>query len=431
MKSTHLLLPARDHRNRFLGEQKPNLNRDTPNPDLALRAVAPQTPARMWGDVRWRAVAGGAAIVALALAAASRAEPPPVAQAPPPPRDGLAAKPAVPGTLGVKTRPLPKAGVTGATVPPGAAPPVVSPAPGAAPAATAAPSIVKVQGDRLTVQLSDVPIDEVLRRIAEPSKADISGAVTTPRNVTADFADVPLQDGLARLLGEQNFLLTYRVDGGLKRLTLMGGSTDAPVETRVVKTTPATPQQTPGDLLQRRIPVRGKLKGFLGEETATVQQLMDIALAAGRLGIALRGDDRRAERPGHPGGPARGGGAIPHRPQRAARRHTPFRAAGAGDGDTEPPHGVAHSRAADAWSGAVAAPARGAGAGRRTLIPWRDVLDRLRPQQAPPELGDADGAPMGAYGCFVRSSWRSRATAWLWASSSTLNSCEPSPRATK
>ena len=230
----------------------------------------------MWGDVRWRAVAGGATIVALALAASSRAEPPPVAQAPP--RDGLAAKPAAPGTPGVKPRPLPKAGATGATVPPGAPPPVASPAPGAAPAATAAPSIVKVQGDRLTVQLSDVPLDEVLRRIAEPSKADISGAVTTPRNVTADFADVPLQDGLARLLGEQNFLLTYRVDGGLKRLTLMGGSTDAPVETRVVKAAPATPPQAPGDLLQRRIQVRGKLKGFLGEETATVQQLMDIAL---------------------------------------------------------------------------------------------------------------------------------------------------------
>ena len=239
----------------------------------------------MWGDVRWRAVAGGAAIVALALAASSRAEPPPVAQAPPPPRDGLAAKPAVPGTLGVKTRPLPKAGATGARFRRALRPPAVSPAPGAAPAAPAAPSIVKVQGDRLTVQLSDVPIDEVLRRIAEPSKADISGAVTTPRNVTADFADVPLQDGLARLLGEQNFLLTYRVDGGLKRLTLMGGSTDAPVETRVVKTTPATPQQTPGDLLQRRIPVRGKLKGFLGEETATVQQLMDIALRQDDSGL--------------------------------------------------------------------------------------------------------------------------------------------------
>ena len=38
---------------------------------------------------------------------------------------------------------------------------------------------------------------------------------------------------LVRLLGDQNFMLTYR-EGRLSRLTLLGGSLDAPV-TKVVK----------------------------------------------------------------------------------------------------------------------------------------------------------------------------------------------------
>jgi hypothetical protein len=208
-------------------------------------------------------------IVALGLTLPTHAEPPP--------RAGLAAKP-VPRIM---PRPAPRANPAIApkdTPPSNAAAPD---APDATAAGAAEPAgVISVRGDRLTVQVSDLPLDEVLRRIAQPSEAEVHGSVVTPRNVTADFTDVPLQDGLSRLLGEQNFLLTYRVDGRLRRLTLLGGAVEVPAETRVVRAGPEPPQaeSSPGDLLQRRIPVRGKLQDFLGQDGATLQQLMDIAL---------------------------------------------------------------------------------------------------------------------------------------------------------
>jgi hypothetical protein len=56
---------------------------------------------------------------------------------------------------------------------------------------------------------------------------------------------------------------------------------EASAVTRVVKTIPEPPPQAPNpttELFQRRVPVGGKLKGFLGQDNATLQQLMDIAL---------------------------------------------------------------------------------------------------------------------------------------------------------
>jgi hypothetical protein len=67
----------------------------------------------------------------------------------------------------------------------------------------------------------------------------------------------------------------------LRRLTLLGGPVEASGATRVVKTIPEPPPQAPNpttELFQRRVPVGGRLKGFLGQDNATLQQLMDIAL---------------------------------------------------------------------------------------------------------------------------------------------------------
>ncbi len=148
-------------------------------------------------------------------------------------------------------------------------------------------SVVNVQGERLTVRVTAMSLDEVLKRFATATGAEIRGGVVTPRDVSVEFEDVPMQDGLARLLGDQNFMLTYR-DGKLSRLTLLGGALDAPV-TKVVKTehggTPETPQ-TFSQLIQSRtveVTPGGRLSRFLGKDSATLQQLID---------IGLRNDDR-------------------------------------------------------------------------------------------------------------------------------------------
>jgi hypothetical protein len=140
---------------------------------------------------------------------------------------------------------------------------------------------ITLRGDRLTVRVTDVPLDEVIRAVTEPTQAELKGDVKDQRLITADFADVPLQDGLRRLLGEQNFVLTYREDGSLRTLTLLGAPIEATAESRIVKAAPTTSvaPATPGDILQHAVPVSGRLQEFLGgQPTATMQQLMDITL---------------------------------------------------------------------------------------------------------------------------------------------------------
>jgi len=156
-------------------------------------------------------------------------------------------------------------------------------APAAPSGADAAPArTIALQGDRLTVQVTDVALDDVLQAIAAPSKAEIRGTVKQPHSVTVEFTDAPLRDGLTRLLGDQNFLLTYREDGSLRTLTLLGGPLEPSTEARIVKAAPTSttqpPASNPTDLLQRPVPITGKLQQIVGQPTATMQQLLDITL---------------------------------------------------------------------------------------------------------------------------------------------------------
>ena len=132
-------------------------------------------------------------------------------------------------------------------------------------------------------------LDEVLATISEQSNAEIRGSVLAPHDVTTDFENVLVQDGLHRILGDQNFILTYREDGTLRTLTLLGGSETVTSPTRVVKAGPGGQPATMAELMQRSIPVPAgsKLARFLGRETATLQQLADVARSQDDVGLRL------------------------------------------------------------------------------------------------------------------------------------------------
>jgi hypothetical protein len=82
---------------------------------------------------------------------------------------------------------------------------------------------VRYRNDKLSVNVTDMPLTDVLKELGRKSGAEIKGEVRQPRNVTTEFEDVPLTEALERLLGEQNFTLTYGDDGGLKTVELRGG----------------------------------------------------------------------------------------------------------------------------------------------------------------------------------------------------------------
>jgi hypothetical protein len=145
--------------------------------------------------------------------------------------------------------------------------------------------LIRYSGDKLTVHVTGVPIDDILGEIERQAGAEIRGGVRNPHPVTAEFEDVPLADALHRLLGDQNFALIYGRGGELKTLRLLGGPQTAPPS--VVAATP-TAQPQPGavspavlaDMFARHapIPIKGRLAQALGTDNASFTQVADAAL---------------------------------------------------------------------------------------------------------------------------------------------------------
>jgi hypothetical protein len=155
----------------------------------------------------------------------------------------------------------------------------------ARPAEEAPARVVTYSGDKLTVHVSGVPIDDVLSEIQRQTGAEVRGGVRNPHPVTAEFDDVPLADALHRLLGDQNFALIYGSGGELKTLRLLGGPQAAPP---AAATAAPTGQPQPGavspaqlsDMFARHppIPIKGRLAQALGTDNASFTTVADAAL---------------------------------------------------------------------------------------------------------------------------------------------------------
>ena len=164
--------------------------------------------------------------------------------------------------------------------------------------------MVRYRDDVLTVRLRNVPIDEILRDVAQQSGAEVRGQVRTRRDVTAEFDAVPLSEALSRLLGDQAFALVYASDGRLKAVRLLGSDAVSVQATTVV--VPGERPPFPGplpELIDRHgaIPVTGAVAEALQANFATFRQLLDLSLhhadatvraEAVRTGLAAVEEDR-------------------------------------------------------------------------------------------------------------------------------------------
>jgi hypothetical protein len=141
--------------------------------------------------------------------------------------------------------------------------------------------VVHYERDALTVHVAGVPVGEVLEEIGRQAGADIQGGVRTPHDVSAEFDAVPLPEALHRLLGDQNFALVYGGGGHLRTVKLLGGPQNQPVP--VVA---AEPPAKPGGMAEllnmvathAPVPVSGRLAQALGNDKASVQQILDASL---------------------------------------------------------------------------------------------------------------------------------------------------------
>jgi len=164
---------------------------------------------------------------------------------------------------------------------------------------------VSYQNDRLSVRLVEAPLEEVLANLGQASGADVLGTLQQPRDVTAEFDDVPLAEALERLLGDQNFVLAYGRGDRLRAIKLLGGPL-API--KVAVTSPPVPEVAPpkSDVPQPRdpggavamldghpaVPISGRLAQALGTDAASFRQLFDAA--AHNEDAAVRAEAMRA-----------------------------------------------------------------------------------------------------------------------------------------
>ena len=70
-------------------------------------------------------------------------------------------------------------------------------------------AVIRYARDLLTVHVAGGSLFGLLQEIGRQSGVRIRGEFSDGRQVSADFADVPLPEALHRLIGDQNFVLVY------------------------------------------------------------------------------------------------------------------------------------------------------------------------------------------------------------------------------
>jgi hypothetical protein len=156
----------------------------------------------------------------------------------------------------------------------------------------AAPAVEYADG-RITADLKDADLSEVLGEITKQAKLEVRGTPTAQR-LSVRLEAVPLVDALSRLLQGQSFALTYDQAGELKGVRFLRPST-TPWSGGVPDTTASTPEVEPSTSVSpadRPVHIDGFLASALGTDVTTFTAVMAVALQSGDA--RLRADALRA-----------------------------------------------------------------------------------------------------------------------------------------
>jgi HEAT repeats len=93
-------------------------------------------------------------------------------------------------------------------------------------------AVVKVEGNRLTVTLDEIPLREALRDIAKQTGFRIVERSPLDDRLSLAFANLPLEVGLRRLLGRHDVVFVYGPAGGLEEVRVYASSRPAPFPSR-------------------------------------------------------------------------------------------------------------------------------------------------------------------------------------------------------
>lgn len=154
------------------------------------------------------------------------------------------------------------------------------------PAKEPKPPTVAWSQDTVTVHADKASASTVVSMIGKESGAQVRGSVPPERVVTLDLEKVPVKEALERVLGEQNFTLTYADDGTLKTIELKGGReaplapTPVPMNDVAGRERGDTPEMWHRMYLvfenRPKVPVDGKLADLTGKEELNWDYLANV-----------------------------------------------------------------------------------------------------------------------------------------------------------
>jgi len=154
--------------------------------------------------------------------------------------------------------------------------------------AARAEDVVRYDGGRLTVSVSEAPLDRVLGEIVAVTHATIQGSVGA-RAVSIDFKDMPLNEGLGRIFGAESFMLTYAPDGTLRKITMLAHGEAAPpplappAAPSVARSPhpPLVDEEQQAAVLQRTVQLDGALARAIGGKEAPIGRVLHAIVQEG------------------------------------------------------------------------------------------------------------------------------------------------------
>lgn len=156
--------------------------------------------------------------------------------------------------------------------------------------------VFRLEGGRLTVRVTEIPRRTVLKRLAEVAGIEIRG-VPSPGLISLAFDDLNLEDALRTVLRGQSYTLIFRT-GRPSRIDLLRSDGATPPneaiddpEARPSSEAPVVSPLIVGDPVEAlraypAIPVTPRLTARLGRDSASIVDLMEVALDPENIELA-------------------------------------------------------------------------------------------------------------------------------------------------
>ncbi len=145
----------------------------------------------------------------------------------------------------------------------------------------ATPAVQYADG-RITVDVRDAALADVLGEITRQAKLEMRGTPTVQR-LSIRLEAVPMVEALSRLLQGQSFDLTYDRAGELKGVRFLGSSTASSKEPapETTASTPGMDSSTSVAPMDRPVHVEGLLASALGADVTNFSTIVGVALMSG------------------------------------------------------------------------------------------------------------------------------------------------------